>query len=373
MRKLLEQDIVEILYGATLLGGGGGGSLKLGLNMLSKLKEDGYVIEVDLLDVDELRDDDYAAAACALGSPVSMLDPTKPMFGPEGVHAFQAYRKAFFAQTGREVNYLLSGEMGGHNTFTPMEVAIVSHRDPEKRIKLVDVDNNGRACPELNTTLTSYWDLPPTPMGLGSWQGDEIAVYPVSDRSGEQIARQMCQLFDNRIGFSTWGVNKAQMKEALVVGCLTKAQRIGQAYFAAVKNGTDLMEELKKVTEIREFCRGRIERIDTRVTGGFDCGTTVIAGTDGRRYFIDFKNENLVLRDEDGRIRLTAPDIIGINDLNNNVPLTNADTREGMELLVTMCPAHENWWAPDRKPYQCWMEEIRAIGLDGIPVRYEPL
>ena len=29
MRKLYEQDIIEILYGATLLGAGGGGSLGL--------------------------------------------------------------------------------------------------------------------------------------------------------------------------------------------------------------------------------------------------------------------------------------------------------------------------------------------------------
>ena len=370
MRTLFEQDILEILYGATLLGGGGGGSLKLGLKMLNKLKEDGYRIEIDLLDVDEIGDDEYAAAVCALGSPVSMLDPDKPMFGPDGVYAFRAYQKAFYAQTGKQVSYLLSGEMGGHNTFTPMEVAIVSDWDPQKRIKLVDEDNNRRACPELNTTLTTYWDLPPTPMGLGSWRGDEIAVYPVSDKSGEEIARQMCQLFDNRIGFSTWGVNKAQMKDALAVGCVTKAQQIGRAYFAARAGGSDLMDELRKATEIREFCRGRIERIETRVTGGFDCGTTVIADQTGRKYFIDFKNENLLLRDQDGTVHLTAPEIIGIHDLEAVEPLTNADTREGMELLVTMSPAHENWWNETRKPYECWMEEIRAIGFEGKPVRY---
>ena len=37
MRKLFEQDIIEVLYGATLLGAGGGGSLKLGLSMLDGL------------------------------------------------------------------------------------------------------------------------------------------------------------------------------------------------------------------------------------------------------------------------------------------------------------------------------------------------
>ena len=36
MRKLYEQDIIEILYGATLLGAGGGGSLKQGLGMLGR-------------------------------------------------------------------------------------------------------------------------------------------------------------------------------------------------------------------------------------------------------------------------------------------------------------------------------------------------
>lgn len=57
-----------------------------------------------------------------------------------------------------------------------MLVAILSDKDPAKRIKMVDVDCNGRACPELNTTLTAYWNHPPKPMGLGSLHGDEVAV-----------------------------------------------------------------------------------------------------------------------------------------------------------------------------------------------------
>ena len=38
MRKLYKQDIIEILYGATLLGAGGGGSLSQGLGMLEGLR-----------------------------------------------------------------------------------------------------------------------------------------------------------------------------------------------------------------------------------------------------------------------------------------------------------------------------------------------
>ena len=54
MRKLYEQDIIEILYGATLLGAGGGGSLSQGLGMLEGLKEDGHKIELELLELDDI-------------------------------------------------------------------------------------------------------------------------------------------------------------------------------------------------------------------------------------------------------------------------------------------------------------------------------
>ncbi|MEY8387699.1 DUF917 domain-containing protein [Oscillospiraceae bacterium 38-13] len=369
MRKLYEQDIMEILYGATLLGAGGGGSLSQGMSMLDGLKEDGYKIEIDLLDLDEIGDDEYAAMVAGLGSPVAMMEPGKPRFGPDAIHAYRAFQKAFVSE-GKNCKYLYSGEMGGFNTFAPMLVAILSDKDPEKRIKFLDVDSNGRAVPELNTTLTSFWDHPPKPMGMGSLHGDEIIVYPISDHSGEAIARQLCMLYDMRIGFATWGLNKAEMQEALDVGCVTKAQKIGHAIFAARDSGSDLMDELKKVMEVREFCRGTIEKLDIKAEGGFDFGTTVVKDEKGARYYIDFKNENLILRDESGKTVLTAPDGIGMVDLETLTPLTNADTKVGMKVLVTMTPAHPNWWDPQRKPNECWLPELRKVGMKGDQVRY---
>lgn len=369
MRKLTEQEITEVLYGATLLGAGGGGSLSFGLDMLNKFKEDGVKIELDLLDLDEIGEDEYAVMVAGLGSPVAMIDSKLPMFGPDAVSAFKAFQKAYKAE-GKDVKYLLSGEMGGFNTFVPMLVAMLSDEEPAKRIKFVDCDMNGRAVPELNTTLTAYYNHPPTPLGLGSLYGDEIIAYPVTDHSGEQIARQMCMLYDMRIGFSTWGVNKSEMKNDLVPGCVTKAQNIGKAILAAKTTGTDVMAELKKVDEFREFCRGTIQKLDIKQEGGFDYGTTVIEGDDGHTYSIDFKNENLILRDESGAVKLTAPEGIGIIDLEKCYPLTNADTKEGMRVLVTMTPAHPNWWDEDHKAYTCWLPELERVGLKGSQVRY---
>lgn len=370
MRKLYEQDIIEILYGATLLGAGGGGSLKQGLAMLEGLKKDGEVIELDLLELDEIGDNEYAAMVAGLGSPVAMLDPEQPMFGPDAVYAYRAFQKAFIAE-GKECKYLYSGEMGGFNTFTPMLVAILSDKDPAKRIKFLDVDSNGRAVPELNTTLCVFYGHPPKPMGLGSLYGDEVAVYPVTDHSGEQIARSLCMLYGMRIGFSTWGVNKAEMQESMDVGCVTKAQKIGKAILTAKETGADLMTELKKAFEVREFCHGTIKRLDLRAEGGFDFGTTVVRGEDGHQYFIDFKNENLILRNEEGETIMTAPDGIGMVDLETLTPLTNADTEVGMKVLVTMTPAHPNWWDAEHKPYECWLPELKKVGMKGNQVRYK--
>ena len=160
MKRLYEQDILEILYGATLLGAGGGGPLKFGIDMLNRAKEEGNEIAVDLIDIEEVGEDDYCAMVAALGSPVAMLDTSLPMFGPDAVYAFKAFQKASLVE-GKKVKYLYSGEMGGMNTFVPILVAILSDKDVDKRIKLVDADSNGRAVPELNTTLNSFYGHPP--------------------------------------------------------------------------------------------------------------------------------------------------------------------------------------------------------------------
>lgn len=233
MRKLYKQDVIEILYGATLLGAGGGGSLALGLEMLDKTEKDGNKIELDLVDISEIKDNEYGAMVAALGSPVAMLSEDKPILGPDVVCAFKAFKTAY-AGEGKAVNYLYSGEMGGLNTVVPMLVAVLSDEDVDKRIKFLDVDSNGRAVPELNTTLAAANNFPPKPLGLGSLDGDEIIVYPVSDKAGENIARTLCMNYGMRIGFSTWGMIKADMEKFLDCGAVTRAQNVGKAILAMI-------------------------------------------------------------------------------------------------------------------------------------------
>lgn len=366
-RTLKKQDIIEILYGATFLGGGGGGSLCFGVDMLNKLEKEGEIIELELLSLDEIQDNEYAAMVAGLGSPVAMLDG---VFGPDAVNAFLAYQKAFSAE-GKQVKYLYSGEMGGLNTFVPMMVAILSDKNVTRRIKFVDTDGCGRAVPELNTALVSARGYAPYPIGLGNGAGDQIIAYPTNDKAAEVIARQLCMAYDMKIGFATWGLNKAEMEENTAVGYVSYAQEIGKA-FLKFKGNSDIdpMDEFKKVMQIRECCRGVIENIEIKQDGGFDYGVTTIAGVGGSKYYIDFKNENLIVRDDDEKVIITAPEIICFMDLETGEPLTNADTKVGMQILVALSPAESKWWKEDKRANECWLPLLDLVGYKGPQIRF---
>jgi hypothetical protein len=151
-RIIGRKEILHILTGATLFGAGGGGPVQPAADMLDRLeREHGYSLEIELRDTDEMGAGEYAAMAAGLGSPLALIGKE---FGPDSVRAFRVFQKAL-AMEGKTVSCLYSGELGGFNTFVPMLVSILSDRDPSRRIPLLDVDGNGRAVPELNTSLNS--------------------------------------------------------------------------------------------------------------------------------------------------------------------------------------------------------------------------
>ena len=74
MRTLTEQQMIDIIWGATLMGGGGGGSISSGMDLLNAYKRDhpDAKIEVDLITVDEMKGG-YAAATAGMGAPAAIV------------------------------------------------------------------------------------------------------------------------------------------------------------------------------------------------------------------------------------------------------------------------------------------------------------
>lgn len=376
-RILYKSDIEQILIGATFLGAGGGGSLSFGIDMLKKLGEENVDIQVDLLDLDEVADQNlYGTMVAGLGSPVKMIEGS---FGPDAVAAFKAFQKAFSAE-GKDVKYLYSGELGGFNTFVPMMVAIRSDKDPSKRIQFLDVDGNGRAVPELNTSLNSVRGFPPYPIGLGNNLEEMIIAYAKTDKSAETIARQLCMAYDMKIGFSTWGMNIKELKENAVVGAMTLSQEVGKAIQAAKNKEQSpyaAIQEMVPALDVKCALRGKITDIKTETIEGFDVGTTtIIDEATQKTYLIDFQNENLLIRDDANETYITVPELICIVTTEKNTvgetctPLTNADTKVGMEVEIVISPAHPFWWNDDKKAYECWIPVLNRVNYSEPMIKY---
>lgn len=360
MRKLYQNDVLDLLYGATFLGSGGGGTLKSGIELINRLAEE-KSIELNLLDVSEINSDDYAAMVAGLGAPTAMEEKK---FGNEAIYAFEGLQKVM-AKEDVKINYLYSGELGGFNTAVPIYASL------KTGTPLLDVDGNRRAVPELNTSLTTVHGFPTYPLSLANANGDVIIGYtknPLDDKAAELIARQMCMAYGMSIGFSTWHVNKQEMNEYLVPGALTLAENIGKAIAIAKVNKCDPIIELKKNLTIRELFSGTVIGVETTAMDGFDFGTTSIRVID-KTYTIDFKNENLLAKDENGDVMIAVPESICLLDMDTYIPLTNADIKEGMNVSVYAVPAHESWWKV-KKGFDCWKSILLKVGYDGGPVKF---
>jgi uncharacterized protein len=352
-RVLGKMQIEDIAWGSTLLGAGGGGSARRGLELFNEIKT-----EATLLDPSDLPDNATAVTVAGIGSPLAI---SEKKFGPEAVYAYDAI-KTMASVGGVDVNYMMLGELGGFNSLVPIYVAI------QKNIPVIDADGNGRAVPELSTTLYSIYKIPTKPLIVANSKGDVICAYladALDTSTAETIARTACVSFGMLAAFSTWIVDVANIKRNLVTNSVTKAEKVGRAIREARASGKDPVKEVLGITGGKEYFRGKIQKIEMITSEGFDFGKTHIEGIGeykNHNFMIDVKNENIIAW-LDGKVALIVPDLIAVMTTEGE-PLTNADTREGMEVAVLGIPAAEPW---KRSPegFNCWKHILQKIGYQG--------
>lgn len=384
-RILTEEQIDNVMVGATFLGAGGGGPLETGRELFEKQAKKPYSIElVSLGDIPaNVKDKVYGAMIACLGSPQKIKENGN--FGPDGVAAYNAFKKAMQLHE-KKIGYLYSGEMGGMNTMVPMLVSIMAGQKGGEPIAMLDVDANGRAVPELNTSLNAARNFPPKPVGIGALPTvataacTECIIECDTDTESENICRAMCQLYNSQVGFSTWAMNIDELQNNSVVGCVSLAERIGEAIASvSQKPELDLATLLNGAGyECRCIISGRIISKTIEVMHGFDLGKTVITDeVKNKTYTICFQNENLYVYEGNGdsvseeNVVITAPELISIFCRKNKdgskccLPMDNSSTEVGMEVDIIVSHANENWWKPDYKAYRCWKDSLQRAGYTG--------
>ena len=215
--------------------------------------------------------------------------------------------------------------------------------------------------------------VPTSPVVLASEAGDTIVGTtkdPLDCKACEQIARYLCQAYDQGIGFAAWMMNKEQHEAASAVGQLSESDAVGEIF--RNQKSEEVLDALANYfeRENRAFCvlckKGVIEKIEMDASGGFDRGFTWITGDDGTTWKVLFQNENLVAYQGEDLAAATVPGIITLIDLADKetqkaMPVSNTETYQGqcVALVYVEPPAG---WSSIPQGYTCWNEILISAG-----------
>jgi DUF917 family protein len=260
---------------------------------------------VNLLDPEELDDDAYVVAVGGVGAPTVSLELL-----PSRADAVQTL-DAFESHVGRNVDAVISFEIGGGNSLIPLVAAA------GRGIPVVDGDGMGRALPEAQMMTYPISGVLPTPAVGRDYAGNIVTFSTPSIMDYERQVRQF-----------------------------------------ALENGG-------MITAAEHPMSGR--QVKDSVIGGFDIGEATIESFDKSMppMTINIKNEYLLAR-IGGRVAASVPDLITIVDYETSTPINAERLRYGQRVTVfgVGCPSCY------RTPEALAVVEPRCFGFD---IDYVPI
>jgi DUF917 family protein len=348
-------DALEI--GAGILGTGGGGNPYLGkIEALQQLKADRIIQVVSL---DEIGDDAFVTTIGGMGSPTVGIERVGR--GDECVRAMRALER----HLGRRFTHVIPGEIGGSNSMRPMIVAA------QTGLPVIDGDGMGRAFPELQMDTFSIYGVALTPGTLADPRGHEVIFDRISDPvTLERYARAVTIQMGGAAGYAFPPMTAEEVRHTAIPGTVSLAIEIGRAVLAARVALANPVDAALSVAGGQRLFHGKIVDVERRLLGGFARGVLQLEGSGvdaGRALRIDFQNENLIARTDDGEILAVVPDLICLVDEDSAEPITTEIVRYGLRVVVLGIPAPEMLKTPEA------LRVIgpRAFGYEGVP--YVPL
>ena len=375
---LTEQRMIDIIWGATLMGGGGGGSISSGMDLLNAYKRDHPSTElaVNLIKSGDMAEGTYAAATAGMGAPAAIVGVD---FSKYAANAFTLLQEVA-ARYGKDLQYNIPVELGGFSIFFPLLLSLITG------FPTVDADGAGRAVPALETLLLHVNGCPTSPIALANGANDKITVEladPHNAPLAEKIGRDICGEFGNMVGISGWLVNKEDIEKRIITGSITLCEKIGAIMRRANCPAEQLFEMLvsEGLVQAKVVCVGEVTDIRVETHGGFDYGTLdVTDGTDS--YRVNFQNENLLLQKKTGTgyaDLMTVPDLTcmycvdpaGAAGVEPRMPLSNADVKKGMRIALGVIKVDPKWFLTDGTWWNVWKECFDHIGYTGGYLSYD--
>lgn len=344
MKTLSRQNLEDILFGAAILGTGGGGDISEGRSLFDDALAKGK--RFDLVSIDEPPDDALFCTAYMLGaiSPVSAEEDRQydglPKIGkPTILSAYQRLQ----AHLGRACYGTICCELGGSNTAVAFYAAAMSGH------VILDADPAGRAVPEVTHSTYYLAGLPAAPIVMANEFGETFIAEGVhDDRRAEQIVRALAQVSRNDIAAIDHALELKTLKPALIPGTITNAMNMGRIWREAQTSGDDVANAIAKAGGGFVAFTGHISACDWRTEAGFTLGSITIAGDEKHTtntYRISIKNENMAAW-HNGKLHATVPEMICLIDRDTHQPVTNPNYSEGQSVAVIILPAPKPFLSP---------------------------
>lgn len=364
-RILNEEQLINVIWGATLMGGGGGGSMVNGIGLLEGYKKANpdKPVQLTLLETEDMDPNAYAAVTAGMGAPTVLKGID---FTPYAVNAFNALKDHVADMTpARKLEYCIPIEMGGFNTFCPMLISLMND------IPFIDCDGAGRAVPALDTLLLHVNGLDTSPLAMADDKDNRVVITLKNAKDapmGEEIGRWICTAFGQISGLSGWMVKKDEIVNSLACGTISLCEKIGKELRECAATGSIAFDALKKAgVECKMLAKGKVVKQENLQQKGFDYGKVYVQAEDGE-WVLFFQNENLVIT-HNGKPVMTVPDIICYYNAATGEPLTNADIEEGMDIVVGAIKAPEAWWK-NPNMFEIWKPFLSTVGYEGENIPY---
>ena len=321
-----------IALGGAFLGTGGGGDPHIGKLMArAAIAHHGPVTVIDAADV---ADDAFCVPVCMMGAPTVMVE--KLPRGDEALEALQQLETFL----GRKASALICIEAGGLNSTIPFAVAAATG------LPLIDGDGMGRAFPELQMVSFTMHDVSATPMVIADEKGNSSVINAISNQWTERLARAQTVQMGGAALVALYPMSGAQMKKSILRGTLSLIMEIGKTIARERKAHRNPADALIKRLDGHRLFTGRVTDIERKTTGGFARGKAMLKGVDedeGHSFSVEFQNEFLIARSENGKALATTPDLICALDADGGLPITTEQLRYGLAVSFISLPSDAQW------------------------------
>lgn len=322
----LERDELDALgRGASLLGGGGGGTPRL----MALGAADSAVWPVRVHAIAELDPSTPCVAVGVGGSTTVFAErlPHPDLFA-EAIATIDRW-------TGSPAGAVCLAEVGGMNAFAALPLA--------HELNLVDADLMGRALPELDQFTLLADDVPGLVVAISAWTRGTLLMTDARPADVEQVLRAAFQAAGGWAGMVIGGFRVGDLKAHAIPGGLARARDLGSKWG---EEPTAIDARIAAIGAQR-LGVGRVsavehDRSDVRIR------TLDIAAPNGALVRVITRDEVLACM-VDGRVLARAPQIIDVVDPQSGAVLQVDDIAVGKSVAVLALDA-PSWWteSPER-------------------------